>query len=77
MTEPTRYTPTPAEAAALHQLQRQFGTAWRSALILNVWLARDRGASYFDEATCDVLHALRGKAAFHASVYAAAAKETP
>lgn len=66
---PSPFRPTPAEAAALQQLQRHFGRAWRSALILNVWLAPDRGASYFDPVTCDVLHALRHKTAFHLNAY--------
>lgn len=73
MTLERPYVPTSAEAEALHQVQITFGTAWRSALILNVWLAGDGGASYFDAGTCVVLGELRSNPAFRLNAVAVGA----
>lgn len=70
MTLDKPYSPTSAEAEALHQVQAIFGTAWKSALIVNVWLAGDGGASYFDAGTCAVLGALRSNPAFRLNAVA-------
>lgn len=68
----TRYIPTYRETEALQHVQDRFGAAWKSTLIVNVWLAADGGASYFDADTCAVLQALRSRPAFDLASYGAA-----
>lgn len=50
---------SPAQVEALHLLREAFGERWKVAMIVNVWMAGDGGACYFDPPTCAALNALQ------------------